>query len=201
MTHEAQAFYNPSTGRWLSRDPLAEKGGVNLCGFVANQPISLADPLGTCPADIVAGHALGYLAPLAAKNSTTRDVVYVGCMANKLNGRWSQITDYPKNQMEIHSWPPTYNDGKVNTNAPAHGPGWPDVTDDDYLFADDAPGMIDSAINAIKKALCKRDCCAGNKVHITITCQPLGQAEIDSGVQLHRSCGKTIEVRCDGTPN
>lgn len=42
-------FYNASTGRWLSRDPIAEKGGRNLYGFVANNPISSYDPLGLIP--------------------------------------------------------------------------------------------------------------------------------------------------------
>ena len=30
------AFYNPSTGRWLSRDPIGEKGGLNVYAFVRN---------------------------------------------------------------------------------------------------------------------------------------------------------------------
>ena len=42
----AQAFYNPSSGRWLSRDPIGERGGVNLYGFVRNNPVSLVDLLG-----------------------------------------------------------------------------------------------------------------------------------------------------------
>ncbi len=42
----AQAFYNPSTGRWLSRDPIEEEGGKNMNGFVANTPINNADHLG-----------------------------------------------------------------------------------------------------------------------------------------------------------
>lgn len=42
----AQAFYNPTTGRWLSRDPYGEGGGVNQSGFVANSPISAVDFLG-----------------------------------------------------------------------------------------------------------------------------------------------------------
>ena len=33
---EASAFYNPQTGRWLSRDPIGEKGGINLHSFIAN---------------------------------------------------------------------------------------------------------------------------------------------------------------------
>ena len=40
------AFYNPSAGRWLSRDPIAETGGVNSLGFVKNSPISKVDILG-----------------------------------------------------------------------------------------------------------------------------------------------------------
>lgn len=42
----ALAFYNPSTGRWLSRDPIAEGGGPNLHGFVNNDPANGSDMLG-----------------------------------------------------------------------------------------------------------------------------------------------------------
>jgi RHS repeat-associated protein len=50
-------YYNPSTGRWLSRDPKGEKGGRNLYGFVRNDPIKHIDKLGkdpcaTCGPDI-----------------------------------------------------------------------------------------------------------------------------------------------------
>jgi RHS repeat-associated protein len=39
-------YYSPSTGRWLSRDPIEEKGGLNLYAFVANNPVKFSDPLG-----------------------------------------------------------------------------------------------------------------------------------------------------------
>ncbi len=39
-------YYNPSTGRWLSRDRLEEKGGANLFSFVANDPLMSVDLLG-----------------------------------------------------------------------------------------------------------------------------------------------------------
>jgi RHS repeat-associated protein len=43
-------FYSANTGRWLSRDPIGEKGGKNLCGFVANEAINLFDYRGLEPA-------------------------------------------------------------------------------------------------------------------------------------------------------
>jgi len=46
LGREAQAFYNPSTGRWLSRDPIGERGGLNLYGMVQNNPIDRVDALG-----------------------------------------------------------------------------------------------------------------------------------------------------------
>ena len=38
--------YDPATGRWLSRDPIEEDGGINLYGYVRNGPINGIDPLG-----------------------------------------------------------------------------------------------------------------------------------------------------------
>jgi RHS repeat-associated protein len=39
-------FYDPNTGRWPSRDPIGERGGVNLYGFVGNDGVSAWDVLG-----------------------------------------------------------------------------------------------------------------------------------------------------------
>jgi len=35
--------YDPGTGRWLNRDPIDEKGGLNLYGFGQNDPINRFD--------------------------------------------------------------------------------------------------------------------------------------------------------------
>ena len=39
-------FYDPLTGRWPSRDPIGERGGVNLYGFVGNDGVDSVDILG-----------------------------------------------------------------------------------------------------------------------------------------------------------
>jgi len=39
-------YYDPTTGRWPSRDPIGEKGGINLYGMVGNDSVNLVDLLG-----------------------------------------------------------------------------------------------------------------------------------------------------------
>lgn len=39
-------FYNPSTGRWPSRDPIEERGGTNLYAFLRNNGLHSVDRLG-----------------------------------------------------------------------------------------------------------------------------------------------------------
>ena len=39
-------YYSPRLGRWISRDPIGEKGGLSLYAFVLNRPACRVDPLG-----------------------------------------------------------------------------------------------------------------------------------------------------------
>jgi len=41
-------YYNPTQGRWLSRDPSEENGGANLYGYISNDPLNRIDLLGLC---------------------------------------------------------------------------------------------------------------------------------------------------------
>jgi RHS repeat-associated protein len=49
--------YDPDTARWLSRDPIGEAGGINLYGYVLNNPVNLWDPYGM---DAVPARGGGY---------------------------------------------------------------------------------------------------------------------------------------------
>ena len=39
-------YYSAALGRWLNRDPIGEKGGLNLFGMVDNSPLDFIDTLG-----------------------------------------------------------------------------------------------------------------------------------------------------------
>ena len=39
-------YYSPELGRWVNRDPIGERGGVNLLAFTENRPVDRLDRLG-----------------------------------------------------------------------------------------------------------------------------------------------------------
>jgi len=47
--------YDAQVARWLSRDPIAEDGGINMYGYVGNSPLGGRDALGLTPEDVLAG--------------------------------------------------------------------------------------------------------------------------------------------------
>ena len=46
MAYYGYRYYDPVTGRWPSRDPIEEEGGVNLHAFVRNDSLNKIDLLG-----------------------------------------------------------------------------------------------------------------------------------------------------------
>jgi RHS repeat-associated protein len=49
LSYYGQRYYIPFTGRWMSRDPIEEEGGVNVYGFVSDDSVSRFDPIGLEP--------------------------------------------------------------------------------------------------------------------------------------------------------
>ena len=56
-------YYDTITGCWPSRDPIEEKGGINLYGFVGNQAIRRIDVLGLACTQIAG--SFSWVTPLA----------------------------------------------------------------------------------------------------------------------------------------
>ena len=49
LTNFRARWYDPGTGRWLSRDPVGLTGGINLYAFCQLDPMNNGDALGWCP--------------------------------------------------------------------------------------------------------------------------------------------------------
>lgn len=68
-------FYNPITGKWLSRDPIGENGGDNIYVFAGNDPVGEIDFLGLLAASV---HSIVYRGHGSVeKNGTTWQYVEV----------------------------------------------------------------------------------------------------------------------------
>ncbi len=59
VTYYGYRWYDPLTGRWPSRDPIKEEGGVNLYGFVGNSGINAWDKLGLYASVLMIGNFEG----------------------------------------------------------------------------------------------------------------------------------------------
>jgi len=69
--------YSADLGRWLSRDPIEERDGLNLYGYVANDPINCIDLLG------LAGLNLNFFNKLSDQKSINGAENYVARHANQ----------------------------------------------------------------------------------------------------------------------
>ena len=54
-------YYNPTTGRFLSEDPIGFAGGMNLYGYAKNNPLNFKDPSGLCANKCLGPAFLGFL--------------------------------------------------------------------------------------------------------------------------------------------
>jgi len=88
-------WYDAQTDRWPSRDPIRERGGINLYGFVGNSPITHSDVLGLkwekkdCKNASISGGVSGY-----AGFGSGADVTITGEICNCCNSTTGAIKEY-----------------------------------------------------------------------------------------------------------
>ena len=80
-------YYVHALGRWLSRDPIEEKGGNNLYAFVLNSPVNGIDHLG--------------LAPVFAAPAVIAVSAAVACISPFF---WAGMSYYPDDEIMRHCW-------------------------------------------------------------------------------------------------
>jgi RHS repeat-associated protein len=96
-------FYDPTTGRFLSRDPIGISGGTNLYAYAKNSPVTYQDPQGNSPdTGAVTFFGSGVLASLPEVASAAAGLGGVGLGALGFAvGSWGFFI------YELATWPPT----------------------------------------------------------------------------------------------
>ena len=74
VTYYGYRYLDPHTGRWPSRDPIEEMGGINLYGFVGNQAIARYDFLGLEAPYSDLGGLAELVKALFTKKKLTKDI-------------------------------------------------------------------------------------------------------------------------------
>jgi len=102
--------YDPDLGRWLSRDPKGEDGGLNLYGYVANNPISGTDSYGLI-IDVSSGDQANYNAAINYLNKSPTAKQAIDALQNS-STHYTLVTNsssddyYDPALNQIH-WDPT----------------------------------------------------------------------------------------------
>jgi len=188
LGQQAQAFYNPSTGRWLSRDPIEEKGGRNLYGFVNNEPAGTVDVL---------GKAKFPLTPQIAEMVDGGKVYH--CQAIIYLGHNRSATPHIPTNIRItrcgYASVVSCFGGTVPVERPI--PGIEPRPDEFTLInAYQAAAMAENDYNAgiiAAKGLCGDGCCC-RKVLVWINCSGIDVSFYNSA--LKQVCGKWAEIDC-----
>ena len=93
-TYYGYRYYTPQTGRWPSRDPIGEMGGVNLYGFVGNDGVNRWDFLGLAETNGMLMNVDKWQAWLDhdIENGNVLKAIgdFCGCVANGFAGSYCQ---------------------------------------------------------------------------------------------------------------
>ena len=192
-------YYNASTGRWNSRDPLGEPGGLNIFGFIANDPLNYWDLLGRqvgggmCPCEALKDP------PDREQENVDKGYVY-NCNIIVYLGH--NRTDEPHVPTQLHVATCAYasvvacysSTIPVSKPIPGIEPRPDEFTKLNYI---QAAAMADRDFGvgiAAGKALCKNSKCCCKTITVRINCSGLTIYPWD--YSLKRVCGKFAKIDC-----
>ncbi len=198
---------------WPARDPIGERGGLNLYGFVRNRPSSEVDVLGqatiihqtnsTRLSDsqwhdtilVLFGHNWDLLN--FAKGGTCDNYVgcvFTGCSANRLNDRFGIRLS------SVTPW--IYRNHERNPNVRI-SETVPDATPTDWLTNDNAEAALEANIRAAKNGA--ESLCDPSKLcqtYVKVDClgsmglNPFNSGAISYEPVFKNNCGKTLTYDC-----
>lgn len=103
LYYHGYRYYDAESGRWLNRDPIEERGGVNLYGFVGNDGVSQIDVLGQSV-------LLSHLTQIALQVAAAQLLLELECCyttARAFEGNldmWPLNPDNPKDPRAFDPW-------------------------------------------------------------------------------------------------
>jgi RHS repeat-associated protein len=118
-------FYDPTTMKWVNRDPIGEAGGLNLYGFCGNDPIAYIDPDGELvhAVVIVAGVGIMAIAAYSAVTAVRNGVERAKLAASARSNEFDVASDHPLACPTKHSGAVLDGLGDIDFNDMAKFPG------------------------------------------------------------------------------
>ena len=108
--HVGARYYDPSTGRFLQRDPIGIAGGLNVYDYVRSIPTFLIDPAGAIPSETMDAWPPEQKSPeyQAGRRRTIKKAITVAslCIANP----WSKLKFGTKLVIWLYGWANVYFD-------------------------------------------------------------------------------------------
>ena len=119
LSYYGYRYYSSELGRWTTRDPIGERGGINLYGFVGNNPTTLYDLLGLITVVEVletffSSSTMERLWYMGENDEYTQRMRQWDVLEDRLNGLKRNLEQNCEIWEKIHrtdpSWEPSYTD-------------------------------------------------------------------------------------------
>jgi uncharacterized protein RhaS with RHS repeats len=111
VTHYGYRFYDPNSGRWPSRDPIEENGGLNLYGFLGNDSVGWIDFMGLADINVSIERFYLRLETIGIFKATPSDEEVLKCCGTVLGttlelkkGKYSLVPD-PEYTDDVKDYP------------------------------------------------------------------------------------------------